>query len=630
MFKKSSIRVKFLLMILTMLIPLIALRANNLAEDYHKLLDIELNNYEKLAEAISTSYINYLEEIWTLEDIAGAYLKDNPQLSLEDIKTYLQLIKEKQGGIMGISWLDATGKIITTSSDEIIIASLDSRPYIKEIHAGREKVVSNLIEDFFHPGQYVIPVARAIKTNDELVGIVAATIDIDKLSKRLPDMKIRSEYRYHLIDREGTIVCCNSMNDAPYQVKSLKGNPSVQEALNGRLVKGVKEKSPLDGSWMLCVDYPISGIGWDCRITFSYDALVSTHQEFVKNEILALMLVVVLSIAMAFFFGQSLLRPIKALRSAARGIMDGDYSARTHVKGRDEISLAAEAFDKMAESVEQWYKVKNQYFTNMSHEIKTPINVIFASIQLVESYKTSELSPDQYREKVQTQVKLIRQNCYRVIRLISNLTDISRYDSGFLKIKLGNYDIVALTRDITLSVERYAEMKGVRLVFETELASRVMACDPDLIERIVLNLISNAIKFTDRGGLVTLALKEWEDRLAIEVKDTGVGIPEGKLSDIFERFKQADDPYCRNKEGSGIGLSLVKAFVEAHGGDIRVVSQPLVGSAFEIRLPIRLVEGGNENTPASLEQGQTNKSFAVNRTHIELSDIYSGYGENVS
>jgi signal transduction histidine kinase len=255
------------------------------------------------------------------------------------------------------------------------------------------------------------------------------------------------------------------------------------------------------------------------------------------------------------------------------------------------------------------------------------LNVIFSSIQLVDTYKNNT-DCETYKAKTSKQMKVILQNCLRIMRLTTNLIDINRHDSGFRKIKLDNYDIVKLIKDITNSVKRYTESKGIRLLFESSVPSRITACDPDMIERIILNLISNAIKFTDKGGRITVKISEKGENIIISVADTGIGIPEKKCSAIFELFNKDDEDIIHNKEGSGIGLYLVKAFVEAHNGKIKASSQVSKGTTFDISLPIRVIDN---NTCQSLCESGTKQVTSsdleslVNRINIEFSDIYSCY-----
>ncbi|MDZ7548547.1 GHKL domain-containing protein, partial [Clostridium perfringens] len=139
--------------------------------------------------------------------------------------------------------------------------------------------------------------------------------------------------------------------------------------------------------------------------------------------------------------------------------------------------------------------------------------------------------------------------------------------------------------DITLSVIPYIQSKGLELVFDTDIEEKIMCFDPDKIERIVLNLLSNAIKFSNPAGIINISLKDMGNGISFSVKDTGIGIKEDQLNIIFERFKQVNKSFTREQEGSGIGLSLVKALVELHNGSIEVKSSYSEGSEFIVKLP---------------------------------------------
>lgn len=254
-----------------------------------------------------------------------------------------------------------------------------------------------------------------------------------------------------------------------------------------------------------------------------------------------------------------------------------------------------------------------ELFANISHELKTPLNVIFSAIQVLDIYKNDI---QKYQDKIGKYVPLIRQNCYRLMRLINNFLDITKVDAGFLKLNMGNYDIVKVVEDITLSVASYAESKKIELVFDTDIEEKVMAFDPDKIERIMLNLLSNAVKYTEQNGKIVVTLHDKNDKISISVKDTGMGIPADKENLIFERFGQVDKTLKRVSEGSGIGLSLVKSFVEMHNGTITLKSELGKGSEFIVTLPVKLLDYHNGDKNSMCETD-------TERINIEFSDIYT-------
>lgn len=267
---------------------------------------------------------------------------------------------------------------------------------------------------------------------------------------------------------------------------------------------------------------------------------------------------------------------------------------------------------KLLNETREMNKLITDFLSNVSHELKTPLNVIFAAVQTLNLYNEETENNRMLRRKY---FYMIKQNCYRLIKLINNLLDITRIDSGFIKPTFQNCNIVNIIEDITLSVASYVENKGMKLVFDTDIEEKETSCDPDKIERIILNIISNSIKFTGKGGEILVNIKDEDDGITVSIKDNGIGIPEEKLDSIFERFSQVDKSLSRDKEGTGIGLTLVKLLVEMHKGSIKVKSKLGEGSEFIIYLPsIQADELINE---------ERNYEVDIERINIEFSDIYS-------
>ena len=262
-------------------------------------------------------------------------------------------------------------------------------------------------------------------------------------------------------------------------------------------------------------------------------------------------------------------------------------------------------------------KLKTEFFANLSHELRTPLNVILSSVQMsVLLLKKGDSVID--TERLGKYVGIIQQNCYRLLRLINNLIDITKIDTGFFNINKHNCNIVRIVEDVSLSVADYIENKGLSLMFDTNIEEKFIACDPDKIERIVLNLLSNAVKFTEPGGHIEVKFEDKGESVIISVKDNGIGIPDDKLEYIFERFCQVNKSLTRNQEGSGIGLSLVKSLVEMHNGSIQVISELGKGAEFIIELPSLVL---SEDLPVTSSPNLS--SDVIQRINIEFSDIYS-------
>lgn len=262
-------------------------------------------------------------------------------------------------------------------------------------------------------------------------------------------------------------------------------------------------------------------------------------------------------------------------------------------------------------------RLKTEFFSNISHELRTPLNIILSTLQLLNLYVNdgSIFSSDRDINKY---FKIMKQNCYRLIRLVNNIIDITKIDSGFLQPKMENLNIVAIVENITLSVADYISSKGINLTFDTDVEEKVTALDPEKIERIMLNLLSNAVKFSNEGSDILVEIKDEVDIVKIIVKDTGIGLEKDKLDVIFERFAQVDKSLTRNHEGSGIGLSLVKSLVQMHDGTIEVESEYGKGSIFIISLPVRIFQ--NDSVKTDIVEIE---AVHVEKVNIEFSDIYS-------
>lgn len=296
------------------------------------------------------------------------------------------------------------------------------------------------------------------------------------------------------------------------------------------------------------------------------------------------------------------------------------YSEKSNVfiaSGKDVTqSIIEEECKKKLEEKVKLESVKNEFFANVSHEFKTPLNIILGTMQIMQkNIDKGNVS----LENLQKHIKGIRQNSYRLLRLVNNLIDISKMDIGYYNISLSNNNIVNIIEDITTSVVQYVESKDINLIFDTEEEEIITVCDPDAIERIILNLLSNAIKYSSStGGEIIVKVSRDENNVFVSVKDNGVGIPKDKVDIIFDRFGQVNSNLTRKNEGSGIGLSLVQYLVELHSGHIRVESKLGEGSEFIFNLPIRTMEIDNKNNYAL-----GNRDFNIEKCKIEFSDIYN-------
>ena len=262
-------------------------------------------------------------------------------------------------------------------------------------------------------------------------------------------------------------------------------------------------------------------------------------------------------------------------------------------------------------------KLKSDFFANLSHELKTPLNIFYSIIQVLDL--NVEKDENDFKQAYKKYNKGLKVNFYRMFKMITNLIDLTKLDSNLEKVKFNNYDIVKLCEDISLSVITYAEQKNIKIVFDTEKEEEIIRCNGEYMERIMLNILSNAIKFTPRAGEIFINLFFDSEFVHIKIKDSGIGVPKEKIDSIFEKFVRVDKSFSRENEGSGIGLSIVKSLVELLEGEISLKSEENKGSEFTVSLPnIKLNE-------KDLYEMPTDHIVDAQKITLELSDIYDAF-----
>ena len=260
-----------------------------------------------------------------------------------------------------------------------------------------------------------------------------------------------------------------------------------------------------------------------------------------------------------------------------------DINNQLHIKNQQVQLLIAEK--EKREALNEAIKLKDDFLYLITHELKTPLAVTNLALQAIK-----HLCKDEVTERVGKYITIINQNTNRELRLVKNLLDITRISSSQVKMNMTNFNIVYVIEGIVSSVQLYAEQKNVNLKFTSKLSVKNIYFDEEKIERILLNLLSNALKFTSSGKSITVSLSVKKHKkanmISISVQDEGLGIPEDKQKIIFERFGQADSTLSRQAEGTGLGLYLVKLLVNILGGEILLKSQVGKGSTFTVLLPV--------------------------------------------
>jgi signal transduction histidine kinase len=301
---------------------------------------------------------------------------------------------------------------------------------------------------------------------------------------------------------------------------------------------------------------------------------------------IALVLALILAAAIAYWLTRSISRPIYELRTGMRSVADGDFNYRVRIDpGRsDELGQLAQGFREMTQQLAELDKLKAEFVSVASHELKTPINVMIGYLQLLDE---GLYGPVDQKQLEVHQTLVVQANT--LLRLVRHLLDVSRFEAGGGRLEPRTVRIDNLLADL----ERAFHVLAV----QREIAFRVQRCDGlpdevfwdlDRINEVIGNLLSNAFKFTPHGGTVELTVDPVESGIRMRVRDTGAGIPPDQVHRIFDKFYQADNQAEARSAGTGLGLAIAKQIVEAHGGSITCESTLGAGTTFTLCLPTRV------------------------------------------
>ncbi len=256
---------------------------------------------------------------------------------------------------------------------------------------------------------------------------------------------------------------------------------------------------------------------------------------------------------------------------------------------------------------------KSEFFAGLSHEFKTPLNIILSSLDLIR-LKSCKENERRFQNEYEKFFNYAYQNCYKLLRLSSNLLDSSKMENGFYRLHFTKTRIYDLLQRVVDAAAIYANAKKVKLFFHSQTDKMTwLACDEDAVERILLNLLSNSIKNNREDGTVFVTLEEQPDCFLIRVADNGSGIPKEDLLQIFDKFTTSQSTVSGHREGSGIGLSLVKLLTELHGGIVSAESELGVGSRFSFTLSKHLQITG--------KPGQLSSESISALARLELADV---------
>jgi signal transduction histidine kinase len=320
-------------------------------------------------------------------------------------------------------------------------------------------------------------------------------------------------------------------------------------------------------------------------IDAAQEAYTRSRREVIGFAVGAIALALVLGYAISW----SLIGPVQRMDARLRQITAGEFAGRVDIPNRDELGALAANLNRMSEELGRLYRQletasrhKSEFLANMSHELRTPLNAIIGFSEVLVERMFGELNPKQ-EEYLQDVLSSGR----HLLSLINDILDLSKIEAGHMELDASVFDLPAALESCLTLVRERATHHGIALELAVEGSLGQIVADERKVRQVVLNLLSNAVKFTPEGGRVSVSVAPGDAETEISVSDTGIGIAPGDREAIFEEFRQAGGDSAGKREGTGLGLTLAKKFVELHGGRLWVTSEVGKGSTFTFTIPGR-------------------------------------------
>ncbi|MBV9172556.1 MAG: HAMP domain-containing protein [Chloroflexi bacterium] len=554
------------------------------------------------ADGAASRIESFILEIQRL--VAGSLSAAPPSVQpdeLEQARADLSRLLRQAPAILEVSYVDATGH------EQLLL----SRVALSEVRSQRDRSQDAAVLGaqaqgtfygpvYFRDGSepYMTVAARSGSRN----AIVVAEVNLKFIWDLVAGVQVGKAGYAYVVDREGQLV-------AHPDIALVLRHPDLSSLAQVQAVDAVNAPSVarnLDGRDVLTARAAVNTLGWSVFVEQPLqEAFAPLYASIVRTAVL-LVAGLVVAVAASLFVADRMVTPIRALRAGATRIGQGDLNAQIEVHTGDELEALAASFNSMAAQLRESYRTleqrveartreledamtqieaanhhKSEFLASMSHELRTPLNAIIGFSDALAEQFFGPLNAKQARY-----VQHISSSGRYLLALINDILDLSKIEAGRMELEVQRFSLAeALETGLTMVRER-AVRHGITLNAVIDPAVGTIDGDERKVKQVVYNLLSNAVKFTPDGGRIDVTAQRINECVEVAVRDTGVGIPLEDQARIFDAFQQGDSGATHTQEGTGLGLTLSRQFVELHGGRLWVESTLGEGSTFRFTLPI--------------------------------------------
>ncbi len=528
-------------------------------------------------------FVQQEEILSRLQDKINAQL--DLHLKLLSFKTDINSLKKKQK-VKYIKNIFEKGNafseimVFDSKNKEILKLSKEGKGKLKDTSA-RAVIFNNSISQVFFSKDENPYVFVKVSLQDR--GNIIARLDFNQLVYWVNEIKLGNSGQVFIVDKKGNLIAHKETERVA--AKSNFGSlPIVRDFINNQKppMGRWKEYSDERGQKVVAIYKTIPRLGWAVITQVPSTEVYKPVENINKGILIGTILWVTAFLFIGLSFVKKIIDPLLLLRSGVDKISKGNLDIKLNIRTGDEIEEVSSNFEKMADELKKLETMKEDLTRMIIHDLKSPLSGIMGSLDYLNSGYATELTPDQ-----KNIIELAKKSCENMVSMVQNLLDIAKMEAGKLELKKERVNITDLlrSRHEEFIIQALNEKKELSITLDENLPE--VEVEKNIIERVVNNLINNAIKHTSSGGKIQLAASGGKKFLKISVSDDGPGIPEEFKKKIFEKFVQIERNKSKLRTGAGLGLNFCKMAIEAHGGNIWVESEAESGSSFIFTLPLQ-------------------------------------------
>jgi signal transduction histidine kinase len=607
---RTSLRTRFLLLLLLAVIPALGLTLYTNLEERQLRKALVYEHAMRLSRLVSADYERLIEDARQfLVSLARFPAVRNGHHAACNALFADLLTRESSYANLGV--IDVDGNIFCSAFPMTGPVYVGDRVYFRRALETRDFVVGEYQIGRIIGRATVIFGYPVLDDTGQVRAVVFAALDLAWLNELARQAGMPPGTMITVIDRNGTIL--SRYPDDGEWVGQLMPEPLVLNAILTQRGNGTTDAPGTDGIPRLFSFAPFGGAAQsaDAYVSVGIPAAVAFAgvNRILARNLAALVLVAGLALAAAWVVGNRfIVRQIQTLVEATKRVAAGELGVRTGLpRGQGEVSQLAGAFDQMAESLDRAHerrlleeelrrknyqleqqnlaiqeanRLKTEFVSMVSHELRTPLTSIQGYAELL-------LEDQRITEEQRETLTIVKKNSDRLLGLVNDLLDLSRMEAGKLDLHRANLDLARLIPQVTGSLRPLIDAKRQRLKLDLSEALPAVWADQDRVTQILTNLISNAHKYTLAEGNITVAARQDDGFVRVDVSDTGIGLSPEDQAQLFTKFFRAHERSPQAGGGTGLGLVISRLLVELHGGRITVASAPGRGSTFSFSLPVR-------------------------------------------